>query len=142
MRAFQDANHPALGPALAALRARITFVASDPRHHFVAVHRGAGIFRGDKKVLLSRFSRCQKGVARLVDVQRARHQIRFRGEDVAVLADTRDLSGLLELAQHLVQSHANATFPAEGFSQLHLIERPIFRRTQEAQDLFAQLLIV
>ena len=44
--------------------------------------------------------------------------------------------------QHLVQAHANAAFPAERLSQLDLIERPIFGRAEQAQDLFAQLLIV
>ena len=130
VRAFEDANHPALGASLAAFRARVTFIAGDPRHHFVAVHRRAGIFGGDEKILLARLPRRKKGVARLVNVQRARDEIRLRGQDVAVFPDAGDFPGLLELPQHLVQSHANAALPAESFSQLDFVERPIFRRAQ------------
>ena len=97
VRAFENANHAAFGAALTASRARVTFIAGDPRHHSIAVHRRAGIFGRDKEVLLSRLSRRKKCVARLVHVQLARDEIRFRRQDVAILADTRDFSGLLEL---------------------------------------------
>ena len=141
VRAFEDANHPALSAIPTAFRARVTFIAGDPRHHFVAVHRRAGIFGRDEKILLSRLLPRKKCVARLVNMQCARNEIRFRGQDVAVFPDAGDFPGLLELPQHLVQSHANATFPAESFSQLKLIERPIFRRAQQPEDLFAKLIL-
>ena len=48
------------------------------------------------------FSRGKKCVARLVNMQRARDEIRFRGQDVAVFPDARDLAGLFELPQHLI----------------------------------------
>ena len=141
VRTFQDADHPSFGAPLAGFRAGVTFIAGDPGHHFVAVHRGAGIFGGDEKILLSRLPRRKKGVARLVHVQRPRHEIRLRGQDVAVLADTGDFSGLLELAQHLVQSLRTPLFRPRAFPS-SLSSGRYFGALQQAEDLFTKLLIV
>ena len=57
-------------------------------------------------------------------LQFSRNEVRFLREDVTVLPDARDLAGLFQLAQRLVQSHANTAFPAELFRQFRLVERP------------------
>ena len=94
------------------------------------MHGRAGIFGRDEKILLPRLPRRKKCVARLVNGQRARNEIRLGWQNVAVFPDAGDFAGLLELPQHLVQSHANATLPAQSLPQLNLIEGPILRGAQ------------
>ena len=100
VRAFEDPNHPALRRPVA-LFARAYVIASDPRHHFVAVHRGAGVFGRNEKILLSRFlarGRRSRPGERAI----AGDQVRFRGKDVTVLPDAGDFPGLLQFPQRLV----------------------------------------
>ncbi len=103
VRAFEDADDAAFGPARSAAAARKSFIARDPRHHPVAMHGGAGILGGDVKVLLARFVLVgQKGEPRLMHVQQTGDEIGFRGEDVAILPDARDFAGALQLVQGFV----------------------------------------
>ena len=121
---------------------RVRFIARDPGHDFIAVHGRSGIFRRDEKVLFARLLARKKSITGLVNMQRAGNQIRFRRNHVAILANARDLSGLFHLPKQGIQPHLHSAPAAEGFSQFDIVERAIFRRAQQAQDLFAELLFL
>jgi hypothetical protein len=114
-------------------------IARDPGHDFVAVHGRSSIFRRDEKVLFARLLARKKSVTGLVNMQRSGNQIRFRRDHVTILANARDLSGLFHLPKQGIQPHLHAAPAAKGFSQLDIIERAIFRRAEQTQDLFAEL---
>src|SRR6266481_7912088 len=71
-RALEDANDAAFAPMLSCLT-RSDFgaawrdIATDPRHHPVAVHCGAGILSRDENVRLSRLFRDKETVTGLMD---------------------------------------------------------------------------
>jgi dihydropteroate synthase len=136
--AFENAND-ATFRAVAAFGPGVTFVPGDPRHDLVAMHRGARVFRGDKEILLAGFFARQEGEAGLVDRDRAGNQVRFRRQDVTVLANARDLAVAFHLAQDSVQIHPDAALAAERLAQLDIVERPVIWRAQQIEDLFAQL---
>jgi hypothetical protein len=142
VRPFQDANHPAFRPVAPAFRPSVRHVTRDPRDHFIAVHRGAGVLRRDEKVLFARLLARKESVASLVNMQCAGNEIGLRGQHITVFADARDLSRLFHLPQQGVQTHLHSALSAKRFSQLDVIERPIFRGPQQTEDLFADLLLL
>ena len=83
-------------------------IATDPRHHPVAVHCGAGIFSRDENVLFSRFFRDEETVTGLMDRQFPSDKIGFGRKDVPIFANADDFAGVLQLAQSFVNFNAVA----------------------------------
>ena len=100
------------------------------------MHRGAGIFSGDKNVRLARFVRNKEAVTGLMDRQFAGDEVCLSRKHITILADARDLSGMFEVPEHLVKSHAHATLASERFSQLTLVQRPVVFASQQGKNLF------
>ena len=105
------------------------------------MHRGAGVFGRDVEILFARFFARKKSETGLVNIKRSRDQVRLGGQDVAILANARDLSRSLELTQDFVQSHPHATLALEHFRQLDLVERPVIRRAQGCENALLKFLI-
>src|ERR1700736_303611 len=113
------------------------FVARNAHDHAVTVHAGADVFRSDEDICLPGLVRVQKRESRLVDRQCARNEIGFGGEDVAVLANARDLAGMLEFAQCVSEHDALAARQRELARNLDLIERPIIACREQPENLFS-----
>src|SRR2546423_13327822 len=71
--------------------------------------------------------------------KRSRHQVRFRRQDVTVLANSRDLAVAFHFAEDRVQIHADAAFASQRFAELDFVEGPIIRRAQQIEDAFSKL---
>jgi hypothetical protein len=99
MRPLQNANHASFRPVAPAFRPRIRHVARNPRNHLVAVHRGACVLGGDKKVLFPRLLTRKESVASLVHVQGACDEVGLRRQHVTVFTNARDLARLFHLSQ-------------------------------------------
>ena len=105
------------------------------------MHGGAGVFRRDKKIGLSRFLVGQKGVTSLMHAQRSSDEIGCVGQDVSIFSNARDFALLFEIAQgaaHFVPSRCAVT---QRISDFDFIQRPIFRLLNESQNLCAQIVI-
>jgi hypothetical protein len=102
------------------------------------MHGGAGVLRGDEEVLLVAAFAREEGVAGLMHVQQTRDEISFRGENVAVFPDADDLAGVFQFLQRLVKVHPLTAFAAESLAEFDLVERAVFRRAEDAEDLFLQ----
>ena len=137
VRPFQNANDAPFR-AVAAFRPRVTFIARDSCDDLVAVHRRPGVFGGDVKIGLAFFTR-KKRESGLMNRKRSGHEVRFRREDVTVLANPRDLAIAFHFAQDRVEIHPDAALAAQRFAELDLVERPVVRRAQQIEDSFAEL---
>jgi hypothetical protein len=84
-------------------------VATDPRHHPVAVHCGAGILSGNENVRLSRLFRDKETVTGLMDRQFPSDKIGVGWKDVPILANANNFAGMLQLVQSFANSNAIAT---------------------------------
>ena len=72
MRALQNPNDTAFR-AVTTLRARETFVARDPRHDLITMHRCACVLGRDEKILFACFFAREKSKTGLVNGERSRH---------------------------------------------------------------------
>ena len=81
----------------------------------------------------------EKSVAGLMHVQRAGDEIRFRRQDVTIFPDAGDLSFLFKIAQHAAQLISLCCAVTERVCDFDFVERPIFRVTNEPDNLCAQI---
>jgi hypothetical protein len=125
--AFEDADdrtgfllHAAIGsqPARADLA---------PNEHAVPMQRRAGVAFGNHDLLHGRIVGPQKPFALAIDLNRARDEIGFLREDVAIAFGAGDLAGLLQLAQLRLQLLLAVGLPAQLFEHLrHVGGRVVF----------------
>ena len=134
MGALEDADDAALGPVVAGARAGEGGVARDPGDDAVAVHGGAGVFRRDEDVAFGVIFPDQKAEAALVNLEFPGDEVSLGGEDVAILANARDLAVALEMAERFLEQAAMVALHPEGAAKLDFIERPIFRPAHEGED--------
>ena len=110
------------GPLLPLASSGVIGIASDPDDDAVAVHGGSGIFCGNVNVaLVGAFAR-DKSKAGLMDLDRSRHQIGRLWENVAIFADSTDLSGALKCNQRLGDCAPAFAFAAECLGQFLLAQ--------------------
>jgi hypothetical protein len=83
-------------------------IATDPRHHPVAVHCGAGILSRDENVRLSSLFWDKETVTGLMDRQFPSDKIGFGRQDVPILANANNFAGVLQLVQRFANFHAIA----------------------------------
>ena len=113
-RALEDANDAAFAPMLRCavrsdLGAARRDIATNPRHHPVAVHCGARILSGDENVGLARLFRDKETVTSLMDRQFPSDKIGFGWKDVPILANANNFARALQLVQSFANFHAIAT---------------------------------
>ena len=73
----------------------------------------------------------EKTKAGLVNLDFPGDEIGLRRQDVAILADARDVAGALEIAQRLLERAAVVALHPERAGELDLVERPVFRRAHQ-----------
>ena len=61
-------------------------------------------------------------------------QIGLRRQDVAVLANPRDITRALEIAQRLLERAAVVALHPKRAGEFDFVERPVFRRAHQAED--------
>src|ERR1700687_1052899 len=102
-RALENANNAAFTSIFRCLSgsdfgAPLRDIATDPCDDAVAVHRSAGIFRGDENIRFTRFLWNQKTIARLMDRELPRDKVGFGRKDVTIFSDASDFAGMFQLA--------------------------------------------
>jgi len=141
-RALEDADDAAFAPMLRWLArpdlgAARRDVATDPCHHPVAVHCGAGILSGDENVRVCRLFRDKETVTDLMDRQFPSDKIGFGWKDVPILANANNFAGMLQLVQSFANFNAIATLQSERSRDLISIAWPIIRSPQQGEELFS-----
>ena len=123
---YNPADAPRLfQPAKNAAGTRVAFVAGDPHNDAITVHRGAGIFRGDKNVRFIQFFCDEKTVTGLMDRQFASNKIGLGWQYITILPNARDFAVALQFTEDLIECHPYAALASQLFRQLALVERPI-----------------
>ena len=117
-------------------------VAHDAREDLVSLEGDGGVLGGDKQVGDPRLAADDKGVALFVEGDGAREEVGGVGQDVAVLADARDVAGLFQGAQGFLEVRTVVGAEAEFLGEGDLVEGLVLGRTQEAQDLGPEGLVV
>ena len=133
--ALQNPDDAAFGAIAPAASAGVIGITRDPRNDAVAVHRRASIFGRNKNVALVGTFAGEKCKASLMDLQLSGDEVRRLRKDVAILADAGDLAGALQLTQRFLQSAPILALESECAGELGQVERPVFRRAQEREDL-------
>jgi hypothetical protein len=141
VRAFKDANDAPGGKIAATATARIFRIPRDARDYAITVHGGAGVFGGNENVaLLSTFARKETETG-LVDLDSTGHEVGGFRQDVPILANARDLTGVFQFAQCFFDFASIVAPETERGGDFLFVERAVFRTAEESENFLLEIVL-
>src|SRR5438132_3261820 len=139
---FQDFDHLALATSPLTPRTQLGHLLSnDPSEHFIAMHRGTGVFSRDINIAQTIARRVENVTESLwIHLQDARNEICLLRQDITFLTDPSNFALLFKIAQQTAERGALIKLDPKALPEICLIERLILGMCQQIEQTLAKRL--